>query len=221
MVVRDLDFSRILAGPSEANAPLVVDANTVLTFPVAGERLQTVSRDGSDIREGCGCMDLIELPLRDRSDALKSPAELTTENLLSFVVVKRPNHNTIVLSSDVKRDACWLPARVNVAGELVHRNARIRAAMCERARLSKTTSTCCVCPRLSRMPRLGMPSRKRSAAAVTGVRSDRGHSAPGAVSAGGCQFVPELVGDRARPSYGLPGPAKCAGARLRVCGRVV
>src|SRR6187551_485416 len=44
VVVDDLDIFRITVLPVEAYAPLVIDPDAPLTFPVALERLQTISR---------------------------------------------------------------------------------------------------------------------------------------------------------------------------------
>ena len=42
VVIRDFDVRRALAGPAETHAPLLVDANTVLTFPIAAQGFETV-----------------------------------------------------------------------------------------------------------------------------------------------------------------------------------
>jgi len=44
VVVYDLNLGWTFLGPSEADAILFVDPNTVLSLPVAGERLQSISK---------------------------------------------------------------------------------------------------------------------------------------------------------------------------------
>ena len=48
MIIDDFDvFGPV--GPSEANTPLIVDADTVLSVPIAGERFQSISWNLSKI----------------------------------------------------------------------------------------------------------------------------------------------------------------------------
>jgi len=44
VIVDDLDIFRACVGPEEADAPLPVDADPVLAFPVTGEFFQSVAR---------------------------------------------------------------------------------------------------------------------------------------------------------------------------------
>lgn len=92
MVVHDFNFKRIGMHPAEADPPLVVDPNTVLTSPIAGERLQSVPWHHSQIGNGRRRMNVIELPLGHYSDTLEFPAELAPEDLLRFLVPERPDH---------------------------------------------------------------------------------------------------------------------------------
>jgi len=49
MVIHNLDFERVSIGPTEADAPLVVDPDAVLPLAIARQSLQTIARDGSKI----------------------------------------------------------------------------------------------------------------------------------------------------------------------------
>jgi hypothetical protein len=49
MVVRDFHVVGVAAAPAKADAPLLVDANAVLTSPAAGEFLQPVTGRGPQI----------------------------------------------------------------------------------------------------------------------------------------------------------------------------
>ena len=52
MVVDDLDVMGVALLPGEADAPLVVDANTVLSFAVAVQSLKAVSGRRAQIHQG-------------------------------------------------------------------------------------------------------------------------------------------------------------------------
>jgi hypothetical protein len=51
MIIDNLDVRRsgLLVEPFEANSPLIVDANAVLSFPVASESLEAIPRQGGEI----------------------------------------------------------------------------------------------------------------------------------------------------------------------------
>jgi hypothetical protein len=101
MVVRYFDLKGIRLDPAEADPPLVVHPNAELPQPVAGERLQTIARYRSKIRNGRRCMDLVELALRDVGDPLKPPAELAPEDPLGVPIPKRPDHIRRILPYSV------------------------------------------------------------------------------------------------------------------------
>jgi len=75
MIVHNLNFNGIRVNPTEADAPLVVDPDAVLPFPITTECLQTVARDRPRVQQGRRRMNLVELPFRRRSNALKPAAE--------------------------------------------------------------------------------------------------------------------------------------------------
>lgn len=47
--------------PLEANPPLIVDTDAVLTFPVPTQTLETIAGQGGQVSQGCGCIKTIEL----------------------------------------------------------------------------------------------------------------------------------------------------------------
>ena len=61
MIVYDLNLVRFALDPGEANAVLVVDANTVLTFPFALESLQLVAGWYPQLLQGTDGIELVEL----------------------------------------------------------------------------------------------------------------------------------------------------------------
>lgn len=93
VVVRDLDVVRIAVPPPEADAPLMVDPDTVLTFPVSPELLQAVARGHPEILKGLCGVEKGQLSLRD---ALEIRGELSrsfsVEELLGLFVPKTPDH---------------------------------------------------------------------------------------------------------------------------------
>ena len=86
-------FKRVAFNPAEADPPLVVDTNTVLTSPIAGQGFQPIPRNRSQVGNGCHRVNVIELPFRHHGDTLKLPAELAPEDL-SFLVPERPDHDS-------------------------------------------------------------------------------------------------------------------------------
>ncbi len=94
MIVDYLNFKRVAFNPAKADPPLVVDPNTVLTSPIAGQGFQPIPRNRSQVGNGCHRVNVIELPFRHHGDTLKLPAELAPEDLLSFLVPERPDHDS-------------------------------------------------------------------------------------------------------------------------------
>jgi hypothetical protein len=101
MVVHNLYVHGIRFNPTEADSPLVVYSNAVLTYPIAGEGLQTVPRNRSQIGDRHGCMDLIQLSLRNSGNMLEPAAEFPTEDGLALLVPERPDHSSRILPGGV------------------------------------------------------------------------------------------------------------------------
>jgi hypothetical protein len=95
MIVHYLNVKGIGLNPAEADPPLAaVDPNAVLARPFAGEGLQPIPGDQSQIGNGCRRMNVIELPFRHHGDTLKLPTELAPEDLLGFLVPERPDQDS-------------------------------------------------------------------------------------------------------------------------------
>jgi hypothetical protein len=97
MIVNNFDASGVETGPAEADPPLVVDSNGMLSQSIAGEGLKMISRDCTKIGQSAGGMKLIEPPLRHLRNGLEPPAELATKNLLRLFVPERPDHEFRIL----------------------------------------------------------------------------------------------------------------------------
>jgi hypothetical protein len=78
MVIDDFDVFGAAVRPSEADSPLVVDANAVLSLPVSPQGLQPVSRRNPQIAEAAGNLELAELSARDCRAALEPPDPAST-----------------------------------------------------------------------------------------------------------------------------------------------
>jgi hypothetical protein len=70
MIVDDLDIVSVAIFPNEANAPLIINANTVLTPAVASQRFQAVARGSQQVLQRSRAMEVKQLPARD---SLKGP----------------------------------------------------------------------------------------------------------------------------------------------------
>jgi hypothetical protein len=63
-----LDIGGASFAPVETDAPLVVDADRILTPPLALQRLQAISRRRAQIAQCVRLIDQAQLPQRDRLD---------------------------------------------------------------------------------------------------------------------------------------------------------
>lgn len=92
MIVHDLDLVCVAIPPDEAQAPLVIDADAVLTRPVANQRLKTVAwRYPQEIQRGGG-MELLELPNRNRCDVREPRHTATFEQCVCVSATEGLDH---------------------------------------------------------------------------------------------------------------------------------
>ena len=61
MIVDELNIVGLSFGPSEHDAPLVVDTNAVKPRPVSAKQLEAVARRGAEVEQSLRCVDEIEL----------------------------------------------------------------------------------------------------------------------------------------------------------------
>ena len=83
--------------PNEADSPPVIDANSVLPFPVTTQRLQVVPRRGSQNPQVRGGMKLKEFAQRDPFESTESRDVLVVKKLLGLFRAKTPDHSLKVL----------------------------------------------------------------------------------------------------------------------------
>jgi hypothetical protein len=65
VVIDDLDFPGVPVAPDEADSPLIIDTNAVLTLPASMEWLEAVSRGNGQVRKRPRRMQQQQLPARD------------------------------------------------------------------------------------------------------------------------------------------------------------
>ncbi len=73
MIVGDFHLVGIAITPLEADPPLIIDSNTVLSLPVSPECFQPVSWRGSEISKFRSRVQLPQFPPRNPFDADKAP----------------------------------------------------------------------------------------------------------------------------------------------------
>ena len=88
MVVNDFNVACSSAGgPTETQAPLIIDANAVLTCSLTLQRLQAIAWRGGQIAEGNRGIELPQFSLRDPLDGSKTRNPLP---LMEPLCVLRP-----------------------------------------------------------------------------------------------------------------------------------
>jgi hypothetical protein len=92
VVIDNFDACRTNGRPHEADAPLVVDANAVLTFPVAFQCLQSIARRSVQKIQRLRGVKLGELALGHRRKSLESPGAISLEQRLSEFALERLDH---------------------------------------------------------------------------------------------------------------------------------
>ena len=89
MVVDDLDAFGVRAIPSKANAELIVDADAVLSRPIALECLEPIAGRYAQKVQRCRRMNLFQLASCDALDCAKSAYGRPLEQSLRFRAAER------------------------------------------------------------------------------------------------------------------------------------
>jgi hypothetical protein len=92
VIVHDLNFVSIPLTPNEAQTPLAVNSDTVLSLALAAQGFQTVSRRRCQIAQFRGAVQLPKLASRDALDSLKATARLPTVKSPGFRAAERLDH---------------------------------------------------------------------------------------------------------------------------------
>ena len=72
MIIGDLNLKGVSITPNETDAILVVDPNAMLSFAIPLQGFQMVARKYGKIRKSNRCVDLHELSLNDRRQAIEA-----------------------------------------------------------------------------------------------------------------------------------------------------
>jgi hypothetical protein len=78
--------------PAKTDAPLIIDANAVLSEAVALQRFKAIARRHPQIIQAARDLKLSELSLRHGSDAYKSPDALALGQRLCLGAPERHDH---------------------------------------------------------------------------------------------------------------------------------
>ena len=99
MVINDLGVERVSVRPFEADAPLLINADTVLALSIAFQRFQRIRRRSHEIARITGAIKILQLLTRPLLYlAIKPPHELTLEYRLGIPVPEGSDHcKTITL----------------------------------------------------------------------------------------------------------------------------
>jgi len=94
VIVHDFDVVSVTVAPDKTNPVLIIDADAMLTLPVASERFKTISWKNNQVAKLMCRVQLLELSLRHPRDALEPTTAAADKEKLCFPIAKRPNHQT-------------------------------------------------------------------------------------------------------------------------------
>jgi hypothetical protein len=99
MAINDLGVERVSVLPLEADAPLLINADTALALSIAFQRFQLIRRRSHEIAQINGAIKIVQLLTRPLLYlAIKPPHELSLEYRLGILVPEGSDHcKTITL----------------------------------------------------------------------------------------------------------------------------
>jgi hypothetical protein len=93
VIVRHFDIVGIAVGEPEADPPLVVDGDGVVSLAVSAEPVKAVARRSPEIVQACRQIDVLELPSRSPQDIRRQPPRPTRcEERFGVLVRKGLDH---------------------------------------------------------------------------------------------------------------------------------
>src|SRR5580704_11672266 len=101
MIVDDLNFVSVALAPNKTKPPLVVDSDAVLSFSIAMQRFQTISRRRHQVSQFSSAVQLPKLPARVMFDRLKPSARQPVVKSPSIGGAERLNHVSNCISPNV------------------------------------------------------------------------------------------------------------------------
>jgi hypothetical protein len=92
MIIDDLDVVGVAIAPNKTDAPLVADADAVLSGSIATKNLQAVARGSDQIPEFDGGVELAQFPQRHALNGRKPSAAEAVVKSFRLWAAKRLNH---------------------------------------------------------------------------------------------------------------------------------
>ena len=87
-MVGQLDVAGVTIFPAEADAILIVHANTVLSSPAAFQRLKVIARWNAQVIERARPVEQPQTPERDSGNTRPPPRGLPVKQLFSVTIVE-------------------------------------------------------------------------------------------------------------------------------------
>jgi hypothetical protein len=105
VVINDLNAFRAFFGPDEADTPLIVDANAMLTLTIALQGFQAIARWRTKKFQCRRTVELLKFPLCDGQDVSESGNPPSLEEGLGIGALESKDHEVIILrlTFNVKR----------------------------------------------------------------------------------------------------------------------
>jgi hypothetical protein len=97
MAVDDFHIVAMALTPDETDSPLIIDSHRVLSFPIASQRFQLISRRRSQDAQLRRSVKLKQFPQGDPLDGTEPPAVVIVKEILSFLRAKALNHTHRIL----------------------------------------------------------------------------------------------------------------------------
>ena len=97
MVVNDLNPFWTSIAPLEADTPLIIDSNTVLSCSITAKKLESIARRNPEVLQTTRSVDLTQLAQRDASDArVKGRNRLPRRQPLGLAIPERLDHDNMI-----------------------------------------------------------------------------------------------------------------------------
>ncbi len=112
MIVHYLDVMRLAVTPDEANSPLVVDPNAVLTRSISLKRLDAVARRNAKVLQPPGGVKIEQFASGHAFDSLKPEHGLVLEQRLGVAALKRSDQDPLYDVSGIPSSRiAWEPGK--------------------------------------------------------------------------------------------------------------
>ena len=97
MVVNDLNPFWTSIAPPEADTPLIIDSDTVLSRPITAQKLETIARRDPEVLQTTRSVNLTQLAQRDTRNArVQGRNKFPRKQPLSLTITERLDHDTTI-----------------------------------------------------------------------------------------------------------------------------